>query len=577
MLSSLKGLDTGPAKSLQYGREKFKKTVSRDSILAQHELPPHSSTVFAKLFLAWSKPSSRLALIALASLPLTLPLLLFGLPNGHDAPAHCLWGQSIAFGWAAGIPDPRWIDLAAEGDGNPALLFYPPASAWLSGALMLLGASPSWALGLLAVTALIAGSYASSRLFEDPRVSLSLAWLSLYSPYLSYCIFIRAALAEALALACVPCLLKALRDALEGQPEAERGVLLWSLALLLIHPLTAVLWAPCFCLWLLLWSPSPKALGRPFLAIAAALLLASFWLLPWLCERSTVQYSRLLEKPGALEQVLQWPHAGADALARRRLRIGALGVLTLLAPLALQLRWPVFKQRALIAALGLSACVYFFLCGPWGRGAYELLPWLKMAQYPWRHLGPALWLTAAVTALMATQQRAFPVLGPVIFVAWLLLCLSFAGKGHWQQGQEMRVEARSIAVAPEYTPRQAEPWPGGERPVMFKAGSAEGPWYVDAAEWRPGRRRLVLRAEWSGSFQLLLRTRGHRGWSLWRDGQRQPVDFGQRPWLGADLVLKEGQRTELVWRYDGPASRRWGLYLSLLTALGLGLGWKFKS
>ena len=61
--------------------------------------------------------------LALIGLVVYGPLLIFGLPAGHDAPAHSLWADALAKGWEAGLPYPRWVDAAADGLGAPALRY----------------------------------------------------------------------------------------------------------------------------------------------------------------------------------------------------------------------------------------------------------------------------------------------------------------------------------------------------------------------------------------------------------------------------------------------------------------------
>ncbi|MGA8875365.1 MAG: 6-pyruvoyl-tetrahydropterin synthase-related protein, partial [Candidatus Korobacteraceae bacterium] len=244
--------------------------------------------------------ATTVALI-LAALAVVAPFSVRGVACGHDLTFHMNSWLEVAQQWRAGVLYPRWAPNANYGSGEPRFLFYPPLSWILGGAL---GSFIPWLFVPVvfdACTVFLAG-LAMHRMarewFEESEAGL-IAVAYAINPYMLLTIYVRSAFAELLAALFLPLVvLWIVRD----RPAREMCVpLALTIAGVWLTNVPAAIIASYVAVLLLVMVTIRRRNLRVFLygggAIAMGLLLASFYIVPVLYEKSWITVAQFLS-PG---------------------------------------------------------------------------------------------------------------------------------------------------------------------------------------------------------------------------------------------------------------------------------------
>lgn len=339
-----------------------------------------------------------------------------------------------------GVLYPRWAPDFTFGYGYPFFNIYGPLSSYVGEALHLLGLSLVDAVkGVFALAALASSlaAYLWLRLYSRPPGAVLGALLYLYAPYHIANIYVRASLAETVALAFVPLCLWAfgrLYPANGAAGPGLRGVLLAALSyagLMLSSNLVALLFSPILGFYFLVraWHRFDRAQPRRQLSrqswptalghglhtlvpaasgVALGLCLSAIFWLPAFLEYAHVRtdqwvggYYEYRTHFVYLFQLLlpNWGF-GASLPGPDDGMSFQLG----LAPLALAalslLRWPrlasAWRRTGLFLSLVTLAVVFLML--PVSEPVWEAFGLVSFAQFPWRLLA----LTIVCLAFLGT-------------------------------------------------------------------------------------------------------------------------------------------------------------------------------
>lgn len=371
---------------------------------------------------SWHAPRRALAgshlwLVVLLTLPAMLPLLAPGyFLKAHDAPHSIFFLIEFDSAFRAGAAWPVWAPDQAVGFGYPTFLLYAPLAYFVGEAFHLLGMGfaaaikATWALGFLVGAV---GLYRLARRWFSPAASLVASLAFTYAPYHLLQIYVRAALAEFMALAWLPWAMLALL-ALWDDPRPRRAALagLALAALVLLHTVSTLLFAPLLGGLMLVLAAREvlgaraagrrvraSAFGWTFAALALGFLLACIFLVPMLLERGYVAEWQWVKETYDYRLHFVYPAQFLDpgwGYGYSVAGIGdgmsfQLGVLPLLlaalgGAAALRGRRAPHAVRWLALFMLLVVAAALFMMMPASAAVWDALPLVDLVQFPWRLL-----------------------------------------------------------------------------------------------------------------------------------------------------------------------------------------------
>jgi hypothetical protein len=403
-------------------------------------------------------PTVWLALLLV--LPALLPLAAPGyFLEAHDARHSIFFLVEFDQAMRDGVLWPVWGPDHAVGFGYPLWLIYAPLAYFVAQGFHLLGlgyaaaVKATWALCFL-VGAL--GMYRLARRWWGEAAALVASVAYTYAPYHLVQIYVRAALAEFVALAWFPWVLLAFAE-LWDTPAARRAA--WAAlafgALLLIHTVSTLTFVPVLVGYLLLkaaqgWQRQragdktrPLSTSVVFSALALLLggLLAAIFLLPMLGERSYIVQSQWVNNTYDYRQHFVYPgqffspqwgygYSVAGVNDGMSFQIGLLAFIGATVALLATLRSSGARppRRAEVLFLGLITAVALFAMLPVSQVLWDVMPLVNLVQFPWRFLAVVV-VTLALLAgagaawldrrTLATRQP-----GPYAYLFTLALMVS---------------------------------------------------------------------------------------------------------------------------------------------------------
>ena len=531
------------------------------------------------------RAAAVLGLVALVALH---PLVRGRLIDGHDATEYPPRLVEFARAVADRQLPPVWAPDLGNGYGQPLFEFAPPLIYAAALPFHGLGAGLADALqfALLLLTAAGAGAvYRLARRWNAGReASLVGAGCWLFAPYLSLDLFVRAAFAEAAAVAIAPVAVLAVARALD-RPTAPRIVAGGAAVALVVlaHNAVALLLLPTLALFTLASSAAPslsvKRLGAGIVTLVAGLGLAAFFWLPALAEKGSVKVELLREgflawsRHAVYPLQLVWSRwgyglSGPGPRDEMSFAIGAvLAVLGVAGAVVLLRAGP--RRWALEAA----ACVAGALGGAWLATTWAAFAWNRVATlqylaYPWRCLFlPALFLSLLAAAALIRVHRRW---------AWLALALVAAlnlphtePKGYLTFDDEYytpaSIAARGIntSTREEYEPRWVVSRPA---PSTARLTSPSGAIEILSSSVASAQQEYVVRA--AAATEVEAATFFYPGWTVTIDGTPAPVSASA---VRGTIVfpLTPGEH-RVVLSLNATSIRRLALLLSAAT-LGLSL------
>jgi hypothetical protein len=417
------------------------------------------------------------------------PLLWYGPARGGDFGFHFVSWIDARQAMLSGVPYPHWAYSPNFGAGEPRFIFYPPIS-WMAGAI--LGMFLPWsfvplALSILLLTAtgLATRALARATMADGPATLAGCA--AIFLSYALFNVYKRCDYAELAAGALIPVLLLfALRRrnpsgsfwarAFDGSaaPLALTVAGIWlsngPVGIMALYLLAAV------ALFSALLEKSLVPIVRAAAATCVGLALASLYLIPAIFETrwASIPYAFTLSHFVVENSWLFARHADPDMFSHDvlLLRVSIVAAFMLVVTFAggaiAWMRGALPGPRRWWLPLALIPPVVLFLLLPVSLPVWNLMPTLRLLQFPWRWLvvleapmaiafASAVWFDRKTVriAVLAACAALFVGISGVAFHWWFLESKSFEA-----DIQESIREGAGVLGKPEYAP------PGIQMPQM---------------------------------------------------------------------------------------------------------------
>lgn len=333
-----------------------------------------------------------------------LPLLRGGFAMGHDWPFELVRIAEFRFALLDGQLPPFWASNLYGGLGSPIFLFYPPLYLTLSAALVPLTTSVANAAVATLVVFTLMGAGLVWKLMRqvcpaEPAGARIAVVLYSLQPYLLADKWVRNANAEFAALSILPAVL------IGATAREPRRAFWWTTisltAVILAHNVIALVAAALAFMVAALVHRNARALAPVGLGGLTALGLTAFFWLPAFVLLPLVQHNDLLI--GKFDFHGQFPDLRA-VFSTAEFYSGGWLVLPLLVAMILS---PVKDNHArkVVRVFALMAVGLILMMTRFSTIAWEKLPLLPYAQFPWRLTGPLAVLLAAGGGIAANALK----------------------------------------------------------------------------------------------------------------------------------------------------------------------------
>ncbi len=517
----------------------------------------------------------------------------------HDTLFHLSRIEGLSEAIRRGDFLPALYPYKNNGFGYASPLFYCDILLIPFSLLYLAGLPLSWCYKLLIFAATLFSTYAVLRLLvrvvRNSYSAVALSTAFCFSSYRITDVYVRGAVGEMMAIGFLAVVAAGLRDLLESR-DTHGGWLLYTglCGLIFSHNLTFLFGALSVVLITAAYMDriSTDVLRAGVSAVLGAFLTTAWFTLPMIEQLHSQEfilhyyagssqlerYAMPLWKYFAEQTVFGYGENDIPRDMQMIVNIGlAVTVLSLLYPFTV-----IRTRRPKPARFETVAWVFGMVCLilPWNVFPWASFSALRVLQFPWRLMTPALILllpAAAVTTDRLFRRKAVPVL---VFTA-LLLCegiwhlipafdrpFGITSKTTWQDitsgelidpyysATYMRVEL----AGGDYLPIGS---PDFRTEVPAVRGRYGNP--LDAAVFRNGAELIIAMNDLPEDGILELPLTFYKGYACTVNGTEVPVHTSDRSLV---LIQPEKNGTIRVW-YRGTALRRICIPLSLLTAAGI--------
>lgn len=358
---------------------------------------------------------------------------------------------------------PVWGPDHSVGFGYPTFLVYAPLAYYVGEVFHLLGMGfaiaikATWAIGFLAGAT---GVYRLARRWFRPEIAMVASLAFTYAPYHLSQIYVRAALAEFMAMAWLPWTALALLLLWEDPSPRRAAFAALSLAaLMLFHTVSTLTFVPLLAGLLVVLFMQDLGRGRPLgrgllsqirapstrwtlLALTLTGLLASIFFVPLLLDRAGVAQWQWVNETYSYRLHFVYPGQFLDPTWGYGYSVEGpgdgmsfqLGIVTfILATLGAAAAWGKraghSMPRALAAYFVVATAIAIFMMTPLSVRLWDVLPLIAMVQFPWRLLSVTVFTGALLAASgvdwlssrSSTISAAVP--SPYIYVIGLVLVL----------------------------------------------------------------------------------------------------------------------------------------------------------
>ena len=332
----------------------------------------------------------------------------------------------------------RWAPDAGLGYGEPVFNFYAQLPYAIGEIFHLIGFSFIDSIKILFALSLIGSGVAMyflvKHLWKNDWAAIVSALLYIYAPYRAVDVWVRGALPEALSFTLFPLIILAI------EKKSFLGLSISTAALILTHNLSALMFLPVVAVWIIyrkFWKAIPAGL--------LALGISAFYVLPVVFESkfinlgSTTQgYFDFRAHFLTLKQIFldfSWGYGGStwgdgDGL---NLSVGIIQwALPAIAFIVAFWQKKVKENRSFLIFVGIGT-FFLFLTHNKSTLLWEVLPFMKYIQFPWRFLGVAVFAFALASGMIinSLSKKYTILLAGIIGAILLIVNFSFFREDIW--------------------------------------------------------------------------------------------------------------------------------------------------
>jgi len=539
----------------------------------------------------------------LLSIPAVFPLLKGGYFISHDGLFHLYRLAGLDRALHRGIIYPRWFPEFAYGYGHPVLNYYSPLAYYVGEIFHLLGAGYILSTRLAFLAGFLLAGLAIYLLARDlwgRFAALVTAVAYTYAPYHLADTYLRGALAESFAFVFMPLALWAIGRLFKQKNVAYAVVAALAYGgLILTHNLTALIFAPLFLAYSLLWT---KREFTPLAFVGLSFLLAlgvtAFYWLPALTEARWVGLAAGFASTGYRDHLTPLRESISPFLLYRYFPnqvvkaehpLSVIQVFLLLISIVAVFRLTKMGQKKAsgqMALFLLVASLSFFMTLTHSLPLWKLLePLLASLQYPWRFMGIAslgvAFLAGGVT-FWAKEESKGSFWGYALGLS--LMALSVIAGLARLPGERLEMMEREVTVArmweEDFAHRQiGTTWTAEYLPVWVRADRSEiplppsTPKAVDprgfgapkAVVIKEGYLWYELGVKSAKSTTLRFHIFYFPGWQGYVD--KKKVDTYPGGEFGLVTLDVPAGEHQLLLRFEGTRERKLGSALSLTTSI----------
>lgn len=366
-----------------------------------------------------------------------------GLPVTHDSQDHVARIANFYQNLSDGNIIPRWAPNLNWGYGHPILMFLYPLPSYSASLFHFLGFSfvDSFKI-ILGISFTLSGIFMFIWLrefLEDFPAFLG-ALLYVFAPYRFVDLYVRGALGEHFAFVFLPLILYFLLKLSKEKKFSHLSFLGGAFSLMglfLSHNAVSIMFLPVAFLYslylLFLRKERNELVVRYFFVLAFGIGLSAFFLSPAYFEGKYTLRDIVTAKDYAARFMdiknfiySQWNYGISGQFT---VQLGILQWIFVIASLPVTLFFYKQKNKLWILSLGTIVLLVMtiFLMTPQSQPVWDRITILQKFQFPWRFLTVAVFLSAALAAIVISQIKKKKLILPIIIIGAIL----FLSKDYW--------------------------------------------------------------------------------------------------------------------------------------------------
>ena len=363
-------------------------------------------------------------ILILLVIPSVVSLLHKGFYGASDE-VHIAWLYEFHQAILAGKIPPRFVPDLSFGFGYPLFNFVFPLPFYLGEMFYLAGFSLVYSIkAVLLLSTILAmfGMFLLLKEFSDYKYALLGSLVYTYAPYRATNLYVRGAIGEVVALSLFPFIFLYVYRQLISKSTNKSNIALGGIAigfLVLSHNIASYMFLPYVAFFVLLFllfnKGSLKNLPGVFLQALLGLTISAFFWIPALLESKLVKYSTVfnyIDHFPTLRQLVT-PYFGYGASVAgpydgMSFFVGFAYIATMVIIFAIVIskwQWLTNVHKTIALWLGISLLTTFFMMNHRSSFLWELLPFLKYFQFPWRFLMVITFCVPLGVAVLSKQPK----------------------------------------------------------------------------------------------------------------------------------------------------------------------------